>query len=112
MERVPSQKSNLDHVDEETLASIGHRIDSWEALKNAGLPLETRLSTMKEKLEAELIAMANSSAPHTEVEQEELQRDLSILNDLDGEDEETITEIADTRIAHFVNERRNFLNII
>jgi len=108
-----SQPSNLDPIDESALASVGHRIEIWQEMKNPTLPFEERKSRFMRDTESEmeslLHAQKEGSMPYLEAAL--LNEDLAFADALE-DNAEVISKVCDERINYYSEVRKNFLRDI
>ena len=107
---IPRQPRGLDSHDESALASIGHRIESWQRMKDSSIPFEERKEKMLRDLrtERETLRRDNSVKSDISMQVGMLEEDIDQVMNLVGNDEE-IAERCDPIIEYYIEVRRQLL---
>lgn len=79
MRETPRQPRNLDLRAESSLAFLGHRIESWEALKVTADPLSVRTKNAREEIDREVRALTENGFSRGDAEIAFLSQDFALL---------------------------------
>lgn len=108
MRETPRQPRNLDPVDTSSLAYLGHRIESWQALKDTSVPLQERAKKARDVILAEVSALKESGFADGEAERELLSEDFAELLAV-TDDEAAFAQLCDERIELYKELRGEFI---
>ncbi len=111
MREVPRQPKNLDPIDESTMASIGHRIESWQAMLEGEGTFDARQKKLANNIENELKALRYAGLGRT-AEAKMLEDDRDIAWGLVGHNEDVLRAECEERIEYYRELRERFIDQI
>ena|GEM_PF-6865098 len=119
MRESPREPKNLDPVDEEALAVIGHRIERWDILRDVAVPFEERRQRVNNDIREEIeqlikkeeAAVVDEEEENLAHEQQELILETKDLWELQNNTEQ-IEEFCRERIQFWSEVKRELLKRI
>lgn len=108
MRESPRQPRNLDSKTESSLAFLGHRIESWEALKDAADPLSVRAEKAREEIDKEVSALTENGFSRGDAEIAFLSQDFALLLSAPS-DEAEFTRLCNERMELYRGLRGEYI---
>jgi hypothetical protein len=110
MRELPRQPKNLDPIDEASLAAIGHRIETWEIMKDTGLPFAARRINLMHAMEKEMEVFEQKEG-ELPPEYEALMEDFEEVRTFDGS-EDAFLQMCEEKMHYYSEVRKEFIGTL
>ncbi|TSC63296.1 MAG: hypothetical protein Athens041674_224 [Parcubacteria group bacterium Athens0416_74] len=108
MREAPRQPSHLDSRAESSLAYLGHRIESWQALKDDTAQLSVRTKRAREAIDREVSTLTENGFSRGDAEIAFLSQDFALLLSA-PDDEAEFERLCDERIELYRGLRGEYI---
>lgn len=111
MREGPREGKKIDPIDRQTLAILGHRIETWDSIRFSDKDLAERITALESFIQSEIDDLEASDEDVAAPQILELKDDLLDVQEFDGSPEE-FNELCKERSEYYAAVRGEFLKTL